>query len=118
MKEKIQLGMKSTQRKQILQYQENVEKKIPSEKCCNYESRVGYCKWELSKNKELLENMIAYLNNSTEGLEYKVEEISQNQTKRNGNIEGKKVKKIITAQEAQYPIAQRAKKNRRNQQSI
>lgn len=35
--------------------------------------------------------------------------------KRNGNIEGKKVKKIITAQEAQYPIAQRAKKNRRNQ---
>lgn len=77
MKEKIQLGMKSTQRKQILQYQENVEKKIPSEKCCNYESRVGYCKWELSKNKELLENMIAYLNNSTEGLEYKVEEISQ-----------------------------------------
>lgn len=38
--------------------------------------------------------------------------------KRNGNIGGKKVKKIITAQEAQYPIAQRSKKNRRNQYSI
>lgn len=34
MKEKKQLGKKGTQRKQTMQYDENVEKKIPSEKRC------------------------------------------------------------------------------------